>query len=163
MLSIKGAVGSGVMTNLLTSCGVGDEEGTRIHVTRLVTIATRTTRPTAHLQRSVCCALGTTDCDAVVDSFRASPTATRTSAMSWKRSSGALSRHRRRRNRIKPGVFSGNRSQEGSLLRTAASVSVTVSPSKVHLPVKSSNRRHPRAQTSALLSTCFPRACSGLM
>ena len=51
----------------------------------------------------------------------------------------------------------------GSRVRTAASTSLTVSPSKSLRPVSISKSTTPKAQMSARRSTALPRACSGDM
>ncbi len=61
------------------------------------------------------------------------------------------------------GASGGSDPQSGSLLRTDASTSLTVSPSKSRLPASISNSTTPKAQMSARLSTVRPRACSGDM
>ena len=58
------------------------------------------------------------------------------------------SAHRINRRRTPEGVFAGNRSQSRSALRTAATVSLTVSPSNIRRPVSISNRIAPNAQIS---------------
>ena len=57
----------------------------------------------------------------------------------------------------------GSASQFGSRVTIAPRTSVTVSPANAGRPISISNATQPNAQTSARLSTGFPRACSGLM
>ena len=57
----------------------------------------------------------------------------------------------------------GRAFHSGSLVRTAASVSETVSPWNSRCPVSISYSTTPKAQMSARLSTGLPRACSGAM
>ena len=61
------------------------------------------------------------------------------------------------------GVSGGSYSHSGSRSRIFASVSVTVSPSNMRLPVSIRNRTTPKAQMSVRRSTSRPRACSGDM
>ena len=61
------------------------------------------------------------------------------------------------------GVVWGNFSHRGSRASTFANVSERVSPGKATPPLRASNKTQPNAQMSVLLSTTFPRACSGLM
>ena len=75
----------------------------------------------------------------------------------------SFSRQRRSTKRMFGGVVAGNACQSGSPFKIAASVSVTVSPSKTLFPVRHSYRMQPNAQMSARLSTALPLACSGLM
>ena len=65
--------------------------------------------------------------------------------------------------RIRGGVSAGSASQSGSAVRIAARTSDAVSPAKGRCPESISKRTQPKAQMSVLLSTGFPRACSGLM
>ena len=65
----------------------------------------------------------------------ASSRSSRASAMSWSLSFASRCRHRRRIRLTPAGVCSGSFDQSGSSLRTAASVSLTVSPSKARFPV----------------------------
>jgi len=64
---------------------------------------------------------------------------------------------------MRRGVAAGNVAHSGSVLSTAASTSLTVSPSKSLWPVSISHSTTPKAQMSARLSTGLPRACSGDM
>ena len=64
---------------------------------------------------------------------------------------------------MRGGVAAGSAAHSGSLLSTAASTSLTVSPSKRRRPVSISNSTTPKAHTSARLSIGLPRACSGAM
>ena len=89
--------------------------------------------------------------------------ASRTSAMSRARRLGSFVRQTRSVWRSSAGVSAGNASQAGSFLNTYASVSNTSSPANARLPVNISYSTTPNAQTSALLSTRLPLACSGLM
>ena len=89
--------------------------------------------------------------------------AMRASPMSRSRFFGSRSRQRRSSERIAGGVDDGSADQSISWRRTAASVSLTVSPSKSRLPLSISKSTTPKAQTSARLSTARPRACSGDM
>jgi hypothetical protein len=93
----------------------------------------------------------------------ASSSATRTSAISCWRFFGFRSRHRRSKRLTDGGVAAGSSFHRGSRVRTAASTSETVSPSKSRRPVSISKSSTPKAQTSARLSTGLPRACSGDM
>ena len=88
---------------------------------------------------------------------------TRASPMSRRRSLGSRSRQRSSRRRTAPGVSDGRPAHCGSRVRTAASTSLTVSPSKSFRPVSISKSTTPKAQMSARRSTAFPRACSGDM
>ena len=63
----------------------------------------------------------------------------------------------------RPPARGGSVAQSGSRVRTAASTSLTVSPSKSRRPVSISHSTTPKAQMSARLSTGLPRACSGDM
>ena len=57
----------------------------------------------------------------------------------------------------------GSRVQSGSSRMMATKVSCTSPPANARRPVNISNSTAPNAQTSARLSTVFPRACSGDM
>jgi hypothetical protein len=83
--------------------------------------------------------------------------------MSRSRSRGSRSRQRRSRRTTGGGVAAGSRSQTGSLVTTAASTSVTVSPANAGSPASISYSTAPKAQMSARRSTGFPLACSGDM
>ena len=83
----------------------------------------------------------------------------RASPISRNRCLKSLSRQRRN----KRSVFGGTRFQSGSLVRTAAIVSVRVGPLNSRCPVSSSYSTTPNDQISERLSTGTPRACSGLM
>src|SRR6185503_14631656 len=76
---------------------------------------------------------------------------------------GSFARQRRSSVLTLAGVSGGSALQSGSVFKTDASVSLTVSPSNGRLPVSISYRSTPSAQVSARLSTARPRACSGLM
>ncbi len=89
--------------------------------------------------------------------------AMRASPMSRSRSRASLRRQRRRSRVRSEGAPAGRALQSGSLLRTEASVSVTVASENVPRPVIISSRTQPKAQMSLRLSTTAPRACSGLM
>ncbi len=87
----------------------------------------------------------------------------RDSPIACRRCFGSRSRQRSRSTRTDGGVDGGSFPKSTGSRRTAASVSLTVSPWKSPLPVSISKSTTPNAQTSALLSTGFPRACSGAM
>ena len=65
--------------------------------------------------------------------------------------------------RIAADTSAGSASSSGSARNTAANVSETSSPMKARFPVNISYNTAPKAQTSVLLSTFLPFACSGLM
>jgi hypothetical protein len=90
----------------------------------------------------------------VVDS--PGPSAIRASPMSRSRLRGFRSRHRPKRPRTLAGTAAGRESQGMSCRTTAASTSVTVSPSKSRRPVSISNTTTPKAQMSARRSTALP-------
>src|SRR5215471_15206890 len=79
------------------------------------------------------------------------------------RNFASLTRHRARSRRIDDGVSAGSRVQSGSLLITAASVSVTSSPGNARVPVSISYSTQPNAHTSLRRSAGRPFACSGDM
>jgi hypothetical protein len=88
---------------------------------------------------------------------------TRASPTSRRRVRGSRSRQRSSKSLTEGGVPAGSRLQSGSVLSTAASVSLTVSPTKRRVPVSISKNRTPKAHTSVRRSTGLPRACSGDM
>jgi CIC family chloride channel protein len=61
------------------------------------------------------------------------------------------------------GVPAGKAFQSGSTFRTDPRTSLTDSPSNARRPLSISYRTQPNAQTSDVRSTCWPRACSGLI
>jgi hypothetical protein len=83
--------------------------------------------------------------------------------MSRSRCLGSRTRHFCRIPRNRAGVPAGKARQLTCWVRTAASVSLTDSPTNVRCPVSISYTTTPQAQMSARLSTGFPRACSGDM
>ena len=85
----------------------------------------------------------------------------RLDAISERRRLRSRSRARRRSRQIALGLSAGNRDQSGSVFRTAANVSDTVSPPSNWRPVSISYNTAPNAQMSARRSTGLPRACSG--
>ncbi len=84
--------------------------------------------------------------------FEASSISNRATPMSARRSLRSFARLRRSSRRIDAGVSAGSAAQSGSPRTTAASVSVTLSPANVALPVNISNSTQPNAQMSARLS-----------
>jgi len=89
-------------------------------------------------------------------SAKASSIAMRISAASRRRRLESFSRQRRSTKRMPEGIAAGNACQSGSPFRIPASVSVTVSASKILLPVKHSYRMQPNAHMSAACRQLCP-------
>ena len=83
--------------------------------------------------------------------------------MSRSRHRRSFCKHRRIRHRTPSATLSGNRSQFGSAMSTAAKISVTVSPPMARRLVRTSYSTHPNDQISVRVSSASPRTCSGLM
>ncbi len=82
-LSLKGAVIGRVTTNFVRGCDAGGEDGMRLQIARLVTIAVRATTPAviAHRRGPDCTVLYTPIGETVVGSSSASFISIRTLAM----------------------------------------------------------------------------------
>ncbi len=160
--------GSGIVA--LKLVGVTDSrEDERAHSAAMASMRIIEAAATAIHQRSrPARAPGPGEADRAASSGASLPASTssmtsRASPTSRSRSFASRARQRRSSPRMRGGVAAGSVAHPGSALSTAASTSLTVSPSKSLSPVSISHSTTPKAQMSARLSTGLPLACSGAM